>query len=67
MTAHANAVEDLEKNGNEMIEYGHFASETIRERLDEIRRLWELLLRKLKDKGMPTVYYTSRLYKITSP
>lgn len=52
MAAHANAVEDLDKTGYEMINYQHFASETIKDRLDEIHRLWELLLLKLKDKGL---------------
>ncbi|XP_026324056.1 spectrin alpha chain isoform X2 [Hyposmocoma kahamanoa] len=35
-----------------MISGGHFASETIRKRLDELHRLWELLLSRLAEKGM---------------
>lgn len=35
-----------------MISAGHFASETIRKRLDELHRLWELLLSRLAEKGM---------------
>lgn len=34
-----------------MINQQHFASATIRERLDELHRLWELLLSKLREKG----------------
>lgn len=35
-----------------MINQEHFASVTIRERLDELHRLWELLLSKLREKGL---------------
>ncbi|XP_052259701.1 spectrin alpha chain-like isoform X3 [Dreissena polymorpha] len=52
VAAHANAIVTLDNIGTEMIDQGHFASETIKERLDELHRLWELLLSKLKDKGL---------------
>lgn len=51
MAAHANSLDDLDKTGYEMINYQHYESPTIQSRLDEIHRLWELLLSKLKDKG----------------
>ncbi|KAH9498947.1 hypothetical protein Btru_004017 [Bulinus truncatus] len=51
VSAHANAILALDEIGNEMIIQGHFASEIIRERLDELHRLWALLLSKLADKG----------------
>uniref|UniRef100_A0A673X920 Spectrin alpha, non-erythrocytic 1 n=1 Tax=Salmo trutta TaxID=8032 RepID=A0A673X920_SALTR len=35
-----------------MISEGHFASETIRTRLEELHRLWDLLLQKTKEKGV---------------
>ncbi|XP_076454932.1 LOW QUALITY PROTEIN: spectrin alpha chain-like [Babylonia areolata] len=51
VAAHAKAIEVLDETGNEMISQDHFASETIRERLDELHRLWKLLLSKLAEKG----------------
>ena len=35
-----------------MIQQGHYASETIRKRLEELHRLWELLLARLAEKGL---------------
>lgn len=52
MAAHSNAIVVLDNTGSEMISAGHFASETIRRRLDELHRLWELLLSRLAEKGM---------------
>ncbi|KAK3088368.1 hypothetical protein FSP39_018301 [Pinctada imbricata] len=52
VAAHANAIVVLDNTGTEMINQGHFASQIIRERLDELHRLWELLLSKLKEKGL---------------
>ncbi|KAJ8300491.1 hypothetical protein KUTeg_022010 [Tegillarca granosa] len=51
VAAHANAIVVLDHTGNEMINQGHFASDIIRARLDELHRLWELLLSKLQEKG----------------
>ncbi|KAL8606296.1 hypothetical protein ACOMHN_024191 [Nucella lapillus] len=51
VAAHANAIQILDETGNEMITQEHFASEIIRERLDELHRLWNLLLSKLSEKG----------------
>ena len=51
MAAHANSLDDLDKTGYEMINYDHYMRVEIKERLDEIHRLWELLLSKLKEKG----------------
>ncbi|CAH2100408.1 unnamed protein product [Euphydryas editha] len=52
VAAHSNAIVMLDNTGTEMISAGHFASETIRKRLDELHRLWELLLSRLAEKGM---------------
>ncbi|ESO95207.1 hypothetical protein LOTGIDRAFT_202396 [Lottia gigantea] len=51
VAAHANAIEILDQTGNEMINQQHFASQVIKERLDELWRLWKLLISKLNDKG----------------
>lgn len=52
VAAHSNAIVVLDNTGMEMIKHGHFASETIKQRLDELHRLWDLLLSKLADKGL---------------
>ncbi|KAK6196167.1 hypothetical protein SNE40_001445 [Patella caerulea] len=52
VAAHANAIEILDQTGNEMISQEHFASQVIQERLEELWRLWKLLLSKLNDKGL---------------
>ncbi|XP_063373302.1 spectrin alpha chain [Cydia amplana] len=52
VAAHSNAIVVLDNTGSEMITSNHFASETIRRRLDELHRLWELLLSRLAEKGM---------------
>ncbi|GFO16769.1 spectrin alpha chain [Plakobranchus ocellatus] len=51
VAAHANAIQVLDETGNEMIAQEHFASEIIRERLEELHRLWALLLARLAEKG----------------
>ncbi|KAK2727728.1 hypothetical protein QYM36_008275, partial [Artemia franciscana] len=50
--AHSNAITNLDQVGMAMINQGHFASETIQKRLDELHRLWELLIKRLDDKGV---------------
>lgn len=52
MAAHANAIDELDKEGYDMINHQHFASEAIQEILDRLHKLWELLLRRLQDKGL---------------
>jgi spectrin alpha len=52
VAAHCNAIEELDKEGYDMINSGHYASQTIQEILDRLHKLWELLLRKLQDKGL---------------
>lgn len=52
VAAHSNAIVSLDNTGHEMINEGHFASEVIQKRLEELHRLWELLLSRLADKGM---------------
>uniref|UniRef100_A0A7M4E180 Spectrin alpha chain, non-erythrocytic 1 n=1 Tax=Crocodylus porosus TaxID=8502 RepID=A0A7M4E180_CROPO len=50
--ANSGAIIKLDETGNQMINEGHFASETIRTRLQELHRLWELLLEKMREKGV---------------
>ena len=38
--------------GMEMINQGHFQRTGIKDRLDELHELWELLLKKLSEKGL---------------
>ncbi|CAG7730992.1 unnamed protein product, partial [Allacma fusca] len=52
VSAHSNAIVSLDNTGQEMIQQGHYASETIRKRLEELHRLWELLLSRLAEKGL---------------
>ncbi|XP_069842206.1 spectrin alpha chain, non-erythrocytic 1 isoform X3 [Dendropsophus ebraccatus] len=50
--ANAGAIVKLDNTGNKMISESHFSSETIRTRLVELHRLWELLLLKMQEKGV---------------
>uniref|UniRef100_A0A8C3CYN2 Spectrin alpha chain, non-erythrocytic 1 n=1 Tax=Cairina moschata TaxID=8855 RepID=A0A8C3CYN2_CAIMO len=50
--ANSGAIVKLDETGNQMINESHFASETIRTRLQELHRLWELLLEKMREKGV---------------
>ncbi|TRY74259.1 hypothetical protein DNTS_008992 [Danionella cerebrum] len=50
--ANSGAIIKLDDIGNLMISESHFASETIRTRLEELHRLWDLLLQKTKEKGV---------------
>ena len=52
VAAHSNAIVVLDNTGMEMINQDHFQKVAIKERLDELHRLWELLLSKLAEKGM---------------
>ena len=52
VAAHSNAIVVLDNTGMEMITQEHFQKVGIRQRLDELHRLWELLLSKLAEKGM---------------
>jgi len=52
VAAHSNAIVVLDNTGSEMIKAQHFASEVIRQKLEELHRLWELLLSRLADKGL---------------
>ena len=52
VAAHSNAIVVLDNTGMEMINQDHFQKIEIKQRLDELHRLWELLLSKLAEKGM---------------
>ncbi|CAF3226908.1 unnamed protein product [Rotaria socialis] len=51
VTAHYNAVVRLDEEGAAKIFRDHFASAAIQGRLDEIHRLWDLLLKRLQEKS----------------
>ncbi|PAV55545.1 hypothetical protein WR25_20353 [Diploscapter pachys] len=50
--AHSKTITTLDKTGNAMIQHGHFASDFIKKRLEELHALWDRLFFKLKDKGI---------------
>ncbi|XP_077334821.1 spectrin alpha chain, non-erythrocytic 1 isoform X4 [Lithobates pipiens] len=50
--ANSGAIVKLDETGNVMISESHFSSETIRVRLVELHRLWELLLLRMQEKGI---------------
>lgn len=50
--AHSYVIEQLDDQGKVMIDARHFASDVIDARLIELHRLWELLLSKLREKGI---------------
>jgi len=52
VSVHSNAIVSLDNTGHEMISQGHYASDTIKKRLKELHRLWELLLSRLAEKGL---------------
>ena len=52
VAAHSNAIVVLDNTGMEMINQDHFQKVAIRQKLDELHKLWELLLSKLAEKGM---------------
>uniref|UniRef100_A0A0V0G435 Putative ca2+-binding actin-bundling protein n=2 Tax=Triatoma TaxID=30075 RepID=A0A0V0G435_TRIDM len=52
VAAHSNAIVVLDNTGKEMINQGHYASDVIQYRLEELHKLWELLLSRLAEKGM---------------
>lgn len=52
VAAHSGAIVALDKQGTDMMKQGHFASDVIQKRLEELHALWDLLLRKLQDKGI---------------
>ncbi|XP_046912675.2 spectrin alpha chain isoform X2 [Dermatophagoides farinae] len=50
--AHTSAIETLDQNGNQMIQSQHFASDTIKKRLEEIHKLWDMLFMKIQLRGV---------------
>uniref|UniRef100_A0A8C0VTJ9 Spectrin alpha chain, non-erythrocytic 1 n=1 Tax=Cyanistes caeruleus TaxID=156563 RepID=A0A8C0VTJ9_CYACU len=50
--ANSGAIIKLDETGNQMINESHFASETIRVSFEELHRLWELLMEKMREKGV---------------
>ena len=52
VAANSNAIVQLDNKGHEMINQEHFQKVAIQERLDELHRLWDLLLTKLSEKGL---------------
>ncbi|CAF0847409.1 unnamed protein product [Brachionus calyciflorus] len=60
--AHYNAIVSLDEMGAQLISEGHYASDKIQERLDEIHRLWEELKLRLQTKNL-RLQQTLRLVK----
>ena len=52
VAANSNAIVQLDNKGLEMIHQEHFQRVAIKDKLDELHRLWELLLSKLSEKGL---------------
>lgn len=52
VSAHSNAILDLDSKGQGMINDRHFASDVIAKRLEDLHSLWALLLSKLGEKGI---------------
>ena len=52
VAANSNAIVQLDNKGHEMINQDHFQKVAIQDRLDELHRLWDLLLTKLSEKGL---------------
>ncbi|CAJ0583549.1 unnamed protein product, partial [Mesorhabditis spiculigera] len=50
--AHSKTIVTLDKTGTDMIKHGHFASNEIRKRLDELHALWDKLQWHLQQKGL---------------
>eukprot|EP00118_Oscarella_pearsei_P025242 m.307813 g.307813 ORF g.307813 m.307813 type:complete len:2422 (+) comp42859_c0_seq1:216-7481(+) len=61
IAAHSNAIASLNKSGQEMIEAEHFASASIRERLEALAELWQLLLSRSEEKGKKLVWAHKRV------
>ncbi|CAL8071830.1 unnamed protein product [Calicophoron daubneyi] len=51
VTAHAETLASLDASGEEMIREEHYASETIKNRLDELHALWEKLMSMFNEKS----------------
>lgn len=62
VAAHYNAITNLDDAGFKLIGDGHYNSQTIQERLDEIHRLWEELKSRLQAKNL-RLQQTLRLVK----
>ena len=62
VAAHYNAITNLDDAGFKLIGEGHYNSQTIQERLDEIHRLWEELKSRLQAKSL-RLQQTLRLVK----
>ncbi|CAH8834837.1 unnamed protein product [Trichobilharzia szidati] len=51
VTAHAETLSALDSAGEEMIGQGHYATEIIKNRLDELHALWERLMAMFREKS----------------
>ncbi|TGZ69187.1 hypothetical protein CRM22_003879 [Opisthorchis felineus] len=51
VTAHAETLASLDKSGEDMIIEEHYASEIIKNRLDELHALWDKLMAMLREKS----------------
>ena len=56
LNANKPRLDEVNSTGNELIEQGHYASEPIRQRLDEIDDLWQQLYNQSGKKGAKQIY-----------
>ncbi|XP_057290447.1 spectrin alpha chain, non-erythrocytic 1-like isoform X2 [Hydractinia symbiolongicarpus] len=59
--AHAFMMESIEHNGNEMINEEHYAADFVKQRIEELKVLWALLLQKSKEKSVMLVFIQKRV------
>ena len=51
LNANQSRLDAVDNTGEELIGDGHYASDQIRERLDELHKLWAYLFERSNDKG----------------
>jgi spectrin alpha len=61
VAAHRNSIVSLNNAGDEMIKANHFASTSIKARLDSLGGLWQTLLSKSQEKGKRLVWALKRV------
>ncbi|XP_074621265.1 spectrin alpha chain, non-erythrocytic 1-like [Acropora palmata] len=62
ISAHSLSMVELQETGEGMINESHYASDLIRERLDSLKKLWELLLSKSAEKGRMLLFTQKRVH-----
>ena len=52
LNANQSRLDAVDSTGEQLIDDGHYASDQIRERLDELHKLWAHLFERSNDKGL---------------